>query len=72
MITTVITQRAGKPKAKLTKEDVVYIRYQYEQGLKTLSELYKEYYYITPKSIRRVINYETWKNIEPVSTIPEA
>lgn len=72
MITTVITQRAGKPKAKLTKEDVVYIRYQYEQGLKTLNELYKEYYYITPKSIRRVINYETWKNIEPVSTIPEA
>lgn len=72
MIVALSTQRAGKPKAKLTKEDVEYIRYQYENGLKTLSELYKEYYYITPKSIRRVINYETWKNIEPVSTIPEA
>lgn len=72
MIKKVETSRIGKPKAKLTREDVRTIRYQYENGLKTLNELYKEYYYITPKSIKRVVNYETWKNIEPVSTIPEA
>lgn len=65
-------QRAGKPKAKLTKEIVAKIRWEYEQGLKTLSELYREYSYVSPTTIRRVINYETWKNIEPVSTIPEA
>lgn len=72
MIRKVQVAKEGKKKAKLTKEIVSYIRYQYENGLKTLNELYKELYYVTPKTIRRVIKYETWKNIEPVSTIPEA
>ena len=72
MIKSRQVQREGKKKAKLTKENVQYIRYQYENGLKTLNELYKEFYFVTPDSIRRVVKYETWKNVEPVSTIPEA
>ena len=72
MIKNIQVQREGKKKAKLTKEIVGYIRYQYENGLKTLSELYKEFYFVTPSTIKRVVKYETWKDVEPVSTIPEA
>lgn len=56
-------ERQGKPKAKLTKEIVKQIRYEYENKLKTLNDLYKEYTMVTPKTIRRVVDYETWKNI---------
>ena len=63
MIHYVSVKRQDKPKAKLSTEDVVKIRYEYNNNLKTLSELYKEYYYVTPATIRRIVNYETWKNI---------
>ena len=63
MINNIIVQRKGLPKAKLTKEDVIKIRYEYEKGLKTFEELKKDFPYVTPVTIRRVINYETWKNI---------
>lgn len=72
MIKTLEVKREGKPKAKLNWDIVNQIRKQYESGKKTLNELYKEYYYVTPSTIRRVVKYETWKPIEPVSTIPEA
>ena len=63
MIHYVSVKRQDRPKAKLSTEDVVKIRYEYNNNLKTLSELYKEYYYVTPATIRRIVNYETWKNI---------
>ena len=63
MIGNLSIQRKGKPKAKLTKEDVIRIRYEYENHLKTLEELKQEFSHITPATIRRVINYQTWKNI---------
>lgn len=63
MIKTLSVERKGVPKAKLTKDDVIKIRFEYENKIKTLEELKKEYYYVTPSTIRRVINYQTWKNI---------
>lgn len=63
MINNIIVQRKGLPKAKLTKEDVIKIRYEYEKGLKTFEELKKDFPYVTPVTIRRVITYQTWKNI---------
>lgn len=63
MINNLIVQRKGLPKAKLTKEDVIKIRYEYEKGLKTFEELKKDFSYVTPVTIRRVLNYQTWKNI---------
>ena len=57
------TERLGQSKAKLTKEDVQKIRYEYENKIKTIEEIKKEYYYVTPITIRRVIDYKTWKNI---------
>lgn len=72
MITKIGIQRKGKPKAKLSKQEVGYIRYLYENNLKTKEELYKMYPEVTPKTISRVLNYETWKDIKPVSTISEA
>ena len=63
MIKKLTVQRKDLPKAKLTKEDVIRIRYEYENGLKTLEELKKEFSNVTPITIRRVVNYETWKNI---------
>ena len=45
------------------KKYIIKIRYEYEKGLKTLEELKKEFPNVTPTTIRRVVNYETWKNI---------
>lgn len=72
MIKPITTKREGRPKAKLTQEDIINIRYQYENHIKTISELYLDYYFVSNTTIKRVINYETWKHIKPVSTIPEA
>lgn len=50
----------NKPKAKLTKEDVIKIRYMAEQENKKISEIYE--YYIgkcTRNTIKRVITYQT-------------
>lgn len=72
MIGPVIAERKGKPKAKITKEQVAQIRYDYENNIKTLQELYQEYHFVTNSTIKRIVNYETWKDIKPVSTISEA
>lgn len=57
-------ERKGKPKAKLTKEDVIEIRRLAEQEHWTVSEIYDKYLGIcTRGTIKRVVNYETWKNV---------
>lgn len=56
--------RKGKPKAKLTKEDVLEIRRLSEQEKWTISEIYDKYLGVcTRGTIKRVVNYETWKNV---------
>ena len=72
MIKPIKTKRKGKNKAKLTEKEVALIRYYYENKLKTLSELYKEYSFVTNNTIKRIVNYETWSYVKPVSTISEA
>jgi group I intron endonuclease len=72
MIKPIETKRKGKSKAKLSKNDVALIRYYYENNIKTLFDLYKEYTFVSNVTIKRVVNYETWSNIKPVSTISEA
>lgn len=57
-------ERKGKPKAKLTKKDVIDIRRLAEEEHWTISEIYDKYLGIcTRDTIKRVVNYETWKNI---------
>ena len=72
MIKPLKVERKGKPKAKLNEKIVEQIRYDYENKIKTLQELYQEYSFVTPRTIKGVINYETWQTVKPVSTIPEA
>ena len=56
--------RKGLPKAKLTKEDVIEIRRLAEQEHWTISEIYDKYTGVcTRNTIKRVVDYETWKNI---------
>ncbi|MDY0199215.1 MAG: GIY-YIG nuclease family protein [Tenuifilaceae bacterium] len=65
--------RKGQPKAKLSKVEVADIRYQYEILNKTINEIFEHYIgRCTRSTIKRVVNYETWKDIlpNPVSTIP--
>lgn len=59
MIEPIKTERKNRPKSRLTKEEVALIRYQFENNLKTLSELYSEYSFVSNITIRRVVNYET-------------
>lgn len=62
MIGTIKVERAGLPKAKLTKEDVIEIRLR--SKTETIEEIARDYSHIVNKnSIKRVVNYETWKNI---------
>lgn len=62
MITNIKVERKGLPKAKLTKEDVIEIRKR--SKTESLESIAKDYSHIVNKnSIKRVINYETWKNI---------
>ena len=58
-------ERKGKAKAKLTKEDVIEIRRLAEQEGWTVSEIYENKYLgvCSRGTIKRVINYETWKDI---------
>ena len=72
MIKPVEIQRKGKSKAKLTEKEVSQIRYDYENNIKTLAELYKEYSFVSNNTIKRIVRYETWSYVKPVSTIPEA
>jgi hypothetical protein len=62
MIGTIKVERAGLPKAKLTKEDVIEIRLR--SKTEAIEEIARDYSHIVNKnSIKRVVNYETWKNI---------
>jgi len=66
--------RLGQPKAKLTKENVANIRYRHETLGQDVNEIFEDYIgQCTRNTIKRVVNYETWKNISPnpVSTIPQ-
>lgn len=54
--------RKNKPKAKLTKEDVLKIRQQAAKGM-PINEICQQYPYVSRSTIVRVINYETWKNV---------
>ena len=57
-------ERKNVKKAKLTKEDVIEIRRLAEQEKWTISEIYDKYLGVcTRGTIKRVVNYETWKNI---------
>lgn len=57
-------ERKGKPKAKMSKEDVKEIRRLSEEENWTISEIYDKYLGIcTRGTIKRIVNYETWKNI---------
>lgn len=77
--TSMIVNRNGKvlrknlPKAKLTKEEVEHIRFRYETLNESINEIFEDYIgRCTRGTIKRVVTYETWKNISPnpVSTIP--
>lgn len=62
MITSIKVERADLPKAKLTKEDVIEIRRR--SMMESIDNIVKDYSHIVNRnSIKRVINYETWKNI---------
>lgn len=50
------------PKAKLTKDQVISIREQYDNGI-SFQELYKMFPFVTPTTIRQICHRETWKHI---------
>jgi len=57
-----ISLKGGKnPGSKINEEDVISIRNRYKNNEK-VSTLAKEYK-ITPTSVRRILNRETWKHI---------
>lgn len=57
-------ERKGKNKAKLTKSDVKEIRRLAEEENKSISEIYTLYLgKCTRNTIKRVVQYQTWKNI---------
>ena len=73
MIKPLTVERKGKPKAKITKEEVSYIRYRHEVLGHSISDIYKDFdSRVTRNTIKRIVEYETWKDVRPVSTIPEA
>lgn len=62
MIGKIEVERKSKPKAKLTKEDVLKIRER--SKTESIDEIAKDYSNrVNRNSIKRVISYETWKNI---------
>lgn len=57
-------KRKGNKKAKLTKEDVKEIRRLAEQENLNISEIYDKFLGVcTRGTIKRVVNYITWKNV---------
>lgn len=57
-------ERKGKPKSKLTLEDVREIRKIAEEDHLTISEIYEQYLGVcTRGTIKRVVNYKTWKYV---------
>lgn len=73
MIRDLVVERKGKPKAKITEAEVGYIRYRHEVLGHDVSTIYLDYNdRVTRTTIERIVKYQTWKNVKPVSTIPEA
>lgn len=63
MIYPLKSERLGKPKAKLSKEDVRNIRNLYENEQQSIDEIHSLYLHVTKITIERVVKYVTWKNI---------
>jgi group I intron endonuclease len=62
MISSIKVERSGKPKAKLTKEDVTEIRRRAKT--EDINSIFKDYAHLVNRSsVKRVIDYETWRNI---------
>ena len=55
--------RHERKRAKLTEQDVVDIRKRFTNGEK-IYDIMKIYDFVTSITIRRIINYQTWKNID--------
>ena len=73
MIGEIKIERKGKPKAKISEEEVAIIRYRHEVLGEDVTTIFLDYSdKVTRKTIQRIVRYETWKNVKPVSTIPEA
>lgn len=56
--------RSDRKRCKLTEEQVKDIRYRSEVLKQSRQEISQTYNWITTKSISRILNYETWKNID--------
>ena len=64
MIRALEDNKVGQPKAKLTADEVRSIRYRHEVNGETSGSIYKDFSdRVTTKTIRRILNYETWSNI---------
>ena len=60
MIQEIKVERKGKPKAKITKEEVGYIRYRHEVLGEDTTTIYKDYDdRVERQTINRIIKYET-------------
>ena len=59
---TIPLKTSEETRAKISKDDVVNIRQYHSENRYNVKEL-SEMYNITPKSIRNIIQYKTWKNI---------
>lgn len=55
--------RSDRHRAKLTEKDVREIRKRAESG-ETIHSINMDFSYVTPITLRRIINYQTWKNID--------
>ena len=53
--------------AKLKREDVEKIRKEYFLEKNELTEIYKKYSFVNKKTLRNVINYDTWVEEKPSS-----
>lgn len=50
-------------RSKLTKEDVIKMRKEFESGEKTRKELQEEYNFVSSATVNSVLRYQTWKNV---------
>lgn len=50
-------------RAKLTKEEVIFIREKFENGELTRKQLQQMYPQVSPATINSILRYDTWKNI---------
>ncbi len=56
--------RSDRKRCKLTAEQVKDIRYRSEVLKQSQQEISQLYNWVTSRSIKRILNYETWKNID--------